>query len=90
MVIEFTANGWADYCYWSDADPELASRIRDLIADIRRDPFKGLGKPEPLRHQLAGYWSRRVNSEHRLIYSVSGGRKDRRITIIACRYHYDH
>ncbi len=88
MWIEFTANGWSDFCYWCDADADISSRIRDLITDIRRDPFKGLGKPEALRHQLSGYWSRRINSEHRLIYKVSGERKELRITVIACRYHY--
>lgn len=90
MRIEFTANAWADYCYWSETDPDIASRIPVLIEDIRRDPFKGLGKPEPLRHQLAGYWSRRINNEDRLVYAVSGERKDRQVTILTCRYHYDH
>lgn len=90
MRVEFTAIGWEDYCYWSDTDPKLASRIRELIKDIKRDPFSGLGKPEPLRHELAGFWSRRIDSEHRLVYSVSGPARERKLTIIMCRHHYDH
>lgn len=89
MRIEFTANGWEDFCYWLESDAAQADRIRELIADIKRDPFKGLGKPEPLRHQLAGYWSRRIDAQHRLVYAVSGGKADRRVTILSCRYHYD-
>jgi toxin YoeB len=89
MRIEFTTNGWSDFTYWLDHDMQLADRIRDLITDIRRDPFKGLGKPEPLRHQMAGFWSRRINSEHRLVYAVKGERGDRSVTILSCRYHYD-
>ena len=89
MCIEFTTNAWEDFGYWLDADLDKAQRIRELIGDIRRDPFKGLGKPEPLRHQLAGYWSRRIDGEHRLVYAVLGGKDDRRVVILACRYHYD-
>lgn len=89
MRLGFTAHGWEDFCYWLDADLEQAERIRALIADIRRDPFKGLGKPEPLRHQLAGTWSRRIDGEHRLVYAVSGGRADRKVVILSCRYHYE-
>jgi len=89
MQVGFTATAWAQFCDWLDTDTEKASRIRDLIADIRRDPFKGLGKPEPLRHQLAGYWSRRIDAQHRLVYAVSGGRDERRVTILSCCYHYD-
>lgn len=89
MRIELTAHGWADFCHWLDMDAALAGRIRELIADIRRDPFKGLGKPEPLRHHLAGYWSRRINAEHRLVYAVSGAKPDQRVTVLSCRFHYD-
>lgn len=89
MRVEFTPNGWADFCYWLDADKGKADRIRELITDIRRDPFKGLGKPEALRHQFAGFWSRRIDAEHRLVYAVSGGKDDRRVTVLSCRYHYD-
>lgn len=89
MRVEFTANGWEDYCYWSDHDAEKAERIRELIRDIKRDPFKGLGKPEPLKHELAGYWSRRIDGEHRLVYRVQGTGKERWLTVLMCRYHYD-
>ena len=68
MTTTFTDHGWSDYIYWQDYDPETLQRINDLIKDIKRDPFKGLGKPEPLRGNLAGYWSRRITDEHRLVY----------------------
>lgn len=89
MRVEFTTNGWADFCHWLDTDPDTAHRIRELIKDIQREPFKGLGKPEPLRHDLAGFWSRRIDAVHRLVYAVSGSGADRRIIIVMCRYHYD-
>lgn len=89
MRIEFTAHGWADPCHWLDADPAMADRIRDLIADIKRDPFKGLGEPEPLRHHLAGFWSRRINGEHRSVHALSGTGPDQRLIALSCRFHYD-
>lgn len=70
-----------------DADLTKANRIRELIADIKWGPFKGLGKLEPLRHQLAGYWSRRIDMEHRLVYAVSGSKEDYRVTVLSCRHH---
>ena len=89
MRIEFTTNGWEDLCYWIDTDAAKADRIRELLKDIKRDPFKGLGKPEALKYDLAGCWSRRIDNEHRLVYVVSGTQADRKVTVIACRYHYD-
>lgn len=76
-------NAWDDYVYWQDTDKKILKRINDLINDIKRSPFSGIGKPEPLKFQLHGYWSRRINSEHRLVYKYEGGV----ITIIQCRYH---
>jgi toxin YoeB len=75
-----------DYVYWQQNDPKVLQSINDLIRDIRRDPFKGLGKPEPLKHSLAGWWSRRITREHRLVYRVSG-RDAELLEIIQCRYH---
>lgn len=88
MTIAFTHTGWEDYEYWRRIDPDVIEKIHDLIKEISRDPFKGIGKPEPLRGNLTGYWSRRITGEHRLVYSVHGGKPDRVITIIQARYHY--
>lgn len=84
MTLSFTHRGWTDYQYWINNDKRMLRRINELIKAILRDPFAGVGKPEPLRHQLQGYWSRRISDEHRLVYGVS----DDTITIIACRFHY--
>ncbi|HFC03828.1 MAG TPA: Txe/YoeB family addiction module toxin [Nitratifractor salsuginis] len=84
MKLIFSQNAWDDYLYWQHNDKQTLKRINQLIKDIRRDPFNGLGKPEPLRHQLSGFWSRRITSEHRLVYTVD----DESIIIIACRFHY--
>lgn len=90
MDISFTPNGWEDFEYWIDSDPDTVSRIKDLIKSIRQDPFKGIGKPEPLRYDLKGYWSRRITSEHRLVYKVTGTRSvDQKCIILQCRFHYD-
>jgi toxin YoeB len=90
MDISFTTNGWEDLEYWIDTDQDTVIRIKDLIKCIRQDPFKGIGKPEPLRYDLKGYWSRRITSEHRLVYKVSGTRGvDQKCTILQCRFHYD-
>jgi len=89
MRVEFTTHGWEDFCFWLDTDAAKAERIRELFKDIRRDPFKGLGKPEALRHDLAGCWSRRIDNEHRLVYVVSGAPTERKLTVLMCRYHYD-
>ena len=84
MKIVFADRGWEDFTYWIAHDRRLAARIVRLIKEIERDPFAGLGKPEPLKYDLAGFWSRRINEEHRLVYSVT----DKRILIAQARYHY--
>ena len=90
MNISFTSNGWEDLEYWIDNDPDTVTRIKDLIKSIRRDPFRGLGKPEPLRYDLKGYWSRRITSEHRIVYKVSGTKGvDQKCVILQCRFHYE-
>lgn len=90
MDISFTPNGWEDLEYWITNDPDTVIRIKDLIKAIRRDPFKGLGKPEPLKYDLKGYWSRRITGEHRIVYKVTGTKGvDQKCLIIQCRFHYD-
>jgi len=82
--LVFTPHGWEDYVYWQTADRSILQRINRLIVDISRDPFVGVGKPEPLRHALAGAWSRRIDEEHRLVYLVDADD----IVILQARYHY--
>jgi toxin YoeB len=86
MRLLWSDEAWEDYVYWQQSDPKVLQAINDLIRDIRRDPFKGLGKPEPLKHRLAGWWSRRITREHRLVYRLSG-RDAELLEIIQCRYH---
>jgi toxin YoeB len=89
MNIEFTAHAWEEYQYWVDYDQEMILKIRELLKSIKQDPFKGLGKPEPLKNDLKGFWSRRINQEHRLVYTVTGTRGiDQKCSIIQCRFHY--
>ena len=83
--VVFESGAFEDFTDWATRDKKLHGKIVDLIRDIDRNPFTGLGKPEPLRHELKGYWSRRINDVHRLVYKVT----DEAIIIIACRYHYD-
>jgi toxin YoeB len=80
----FEDQGWEDYISWLNTDRKTLARINKLIEDIRRDPFTGIGKPEPLKYHLAGAWSRRIDDEHRLVYLVTA----KEIVIIAARYHY--
>jgi toxin YoeB len=82
--VVFEVDAFRDFVEWARIDHRLYQRIANLIVDTLRTPFSGLGKPEPLKHELRGYWSRRINDEHRLVYKVD----DEAITIIACRYHY--
>jgi toxin YoeB len=82
--LEFDVAAFEDLAWWIEKDRNKALRIVSLITDVQRDPFKGIGKPEPLKHELKGCWSRRIDQEHRLIYQVSEGK----IRILACRYHY--
>lgn len=89
MKVHFTEEGWEDYQHWVATDPEALRRVNALIEDARRRLFTGLGKPEPLKGALAGWWSRRISGEHRLVYRVEGkAGDDQRIVIAACRYHY--
>jgi len=80
----FAANAWEDYLYWQKSDRKVLNRINALIKDIQRQPFEGIGKPEPLKHGLSGYWSRRITDEHRMVYKVEGDA----ILIAQLRYHY--
>ncbi len=88
MKVLFTENGWADYLYWCGNDRDAHSRVNQLIEDARRTPFSGLGKPEPLKGTLRGFWSRRITGEHRLVYTVEGQGDAQRIIVAQCRYHY--
>lgn len=85
MVITFTKNAWEDYLYWQNTDKKIVKKINELIKDIQQNPFAGIGKPEALKFDLMGYWSRRIDHEHRLVYQV----KEQTVFIYACRYHYD-
>jgi len=84
--IEFVPKAFEEYNEWIDVDRKTALRIGDLIRDILRDPFKGIGKPEPLKYQFSGCWSRRIDQEHRLVYKVT----DSSIIIFSCSYHYSN
>lgn len=84
MRIIFSSCSWEDYLYWQQTDKKIFKRINELVKNIQRTPFEGKGKPEPLKHNLAGFWSRRITEEHRLVYEVSGDN----LLIAACRYHY--
>jgi len=89
MNVEFTAHAWEEFSYWIDNDNSAVVKIKELIKSIKENPFKGLGKPEPLKHSLKGYWSRRITGEHRFVYKISGKKGvDQRCTIIQCRFHY--
>jgi len=84
MKITFTETGWAQYLYWQSHDKATLKKINRLLKDVQRNPFEGIGKPEPLKGNLSGFWSRRISQEHRLVYSVT----HKTITIAQCRYHY--
>lgn len=88
MKIVFSDDGWEDYQHWVDNDLKTLKRLNILIEECRRDPFRGIGKPEPLRESLKGWWSRRINGEDRLVYRVAGQGNDQRLEIIQCRLHY--
>jgi toxin YoeB len=75
---------WDDYLYWQQNDKQILKKINELLKAIDREPFQGIGKPEPLKHSLEGYWSRRITQEHRIVYKISG----KEIIVAACRYHY--
>lgn len=84
MNLTFADEAWDDYLYWQTYDKKMLKRINTLLKDIKRDPIKGLGDPEPLKYNWAGYWSRRINKEHRLVYKAT----QNTILIAQCRYHY--
>lgn len=83
-LLSWTDESWSDYLYWQTQDKKTLKRINKLIHDVKRSPFAGIGKPEPLKENLAGFWSRRIDDTNRLVYAVD----DNTITIISCRYHY--
>lgn len=84
MKLVFAEQAWADYLFWQKTDAKTVKRINTLIRDIARDPFEGIGKPEPLRHALSGYWSRRINNADRIVYRIDGDS----LLIAQLRYHY--
>lgn len=84
MKVTFLDQGWDDYLFWQQQDKKMLKKVNALLKDIHRHPFEGIGSPEPLKHDLAGYWSRRINLEHRLVYRMDGDE----IRVIQCRYHY--
>jgi len=84
MRIIFQDDAWESYCYWQTTDKKVLRKINELIKETKRSPYEGIGKPEPLKHELSGYWSRRIDQEHRLVYAVESDA----IIIIACRFHY--
>lgn len=84
MRLIFSEHGWEDYLYWQQTDRKMLLRINALIKEVQRQPFQGIGKPEPLRHGLAGYWSRRINDEHRMVYKAA----EDALFIAQLRYHY--
>jgi toxin YoeB len=85
MELVWDPAAWEDYLYWQKTDEKMVRRVNELIRDMLRSPFKGIGKPELLRGTLSGFWSRRINEEHRVVYAV----KDKRLHILQCRFHYD-
>ena len=84
-ILAWTKEAWSDYVYWQGQNKKTLKRINKLILNVKRAPFEGIGKPEPLKENLSGFWSRRIDDTHRLIYAVA----ETHITIIACRYHYN-
>ena len=84
MKLIFAESAWEDYLYWQKTDKKLVKRINLLIRDITREPFEGIGKPEPLKHALSGYWSRRINDEHRVVYKIDQDS----LLIVQLRFHY--
>ena len=88
MKIVFARTAWQDYAQWAVDDPPLLARINLLIGECVRHPFTGTGKPEPLKRNLAGWWSRRINREHRLVYRMSGAGEAQVLEVLSCRFHY--
>ena len=88
MKVAFDREAWTDYVQWQRNDAKTAEKINLLIGECLRDPFKGTGKPEPLRQNLTGWWSRRITGEHRLVYRVRGSGEGQVLEVLSCRYHY--
>lgn len=88
MKLVFTENAWQDYQHWVDIDHKVLVRLNDLIKMAMRDPFRGPGKPEPLKGDLKGFWSRRITKEDRFVYRVAGKGDEQRLEIVQCRFHY--
>ena len=84
MKLIFAEAAWQDYCYWQQQDKQILKRVNQLIQEIQREPFTGIGKPEPLKHALSGFWSRRINDEHRIVYKV----ENEALLIAQLRHHY--
>ena len=84
MILSFADDAWDDYLYWQQNDKKILKKINRLIKEIQRDPFEGIGEPEPLKYNWSGYWSRRITIEHRLVYKVTNDA----LLIAQCRYHY--
>ena len=84
MNLIFSDKAWEEYMYWQNTDKQILKKINQLIKDIKREPFDGIGKPEPLKYEFSGFWSRRISDEHRLVYEVS----QNCIAIVSCRFHY--
>jgi toxin YoeB len=85
MRLTFVDTSWEDYQHWVDTDRKMLARVNELIKDMMRHPFSGIGKPEPLKYKNKGLWSRRINAEHRILYRVQGDE----LQIVKCRFHYD-
>lgn len=88
MKVAFSSRSWEEFVWWHGRNPKLFGRLVALIEDVRRSPFRGIGKPEPLREDWTGWWSRRLDEEHRLVYRVAGKSADQQLEIAQCRYHY--
>ncbi|WP_117193529.1 Txe/YoeB family addiction module toxin [Rhizobium terrae] len=88
FLLVWDPEAWRDYIYWQETDPKIVLRVNELIKDTLRHPFEGIGKPEPLRNQLKGHWSRRITQEHRLVYRVESSGDQPRLVILQCRFHY--
>lgn len=84
-VLAWTKEAWSDYLYWQTQDRKTLRRVNRLIRDVQRSPFEGIGKPEPLKENLSGFWSRRIDDTNRLVYAVDADQ----LTILSCRYHYE-
>ena len=84
MILSFADDAWSDYLYWQEEDKKILKKINRLIKEIQREPFGGIGEPEPLKYNWSGYWSRRISIEHRLVYKVT----ETHLLIAQCRYHY--